>query len=97
MDQTQLVYPLQIHNLVNLIRAYLMGQPYDRVHDVWGNLLLVRTLQHLSPFDCFHNIHKDKLSLRATGLHEVGKGGSVVGKRSKLMKRREKILDNICG
>lgn len=40
-----------------------MGQPYDGVHDVWGNLLLVRTLQHLSPFDCFHNIHKDKLSL----------------------------------
>lgn len=30
----------QTHNLENLITVYLMGQPYDGVYDVLGNLLL---------------------------------------------------------
>ncbi len=57
IDQTQMVCPLQTHNLENLITAYLMGQPYDGVYDVLGNLLLTNPAA-LQPFSSLNNIHK---------------------------------------
>lgn len=58
---------LQTDNLENLITTNLMGQPYDGVYDVLGNLLL--TPRSALAFSSLHNNLKDQLfSLRYSNL-----------------------------